>query len=279
MADDIITVEHLRYTYQDAQVAALDDVSLRVPRGTWVSVIGHNGSGKSTLAKNILGLLEPDAGVINVDGMVLSEETVWDIRSRVGIVFQNPENQFVGATVADDVAFGLENHAVPREEMLTRVDDALNAVRMREFANREPAHLSGGQKQRVAIAGVVAQQPQIIILDEATSMLDPAGRKEILALIRELKDRLGLTVLSITHDLDEAAGSDQLIVLDDGHVVETGKPSQIFAHGTSLVAHGLDVPYSQQLRGELGKLGIEIPGDYYDDEGLVDYLWTLRSTM
>lgn len=279
MTDNIITVEHLRYTYRDAQTPALDDVSLTVPQGAWVSVIGHNGSGKSTLAKNLLGLLEPAAGKIQISGLELSEKTVWDIRAQVGIVFQNPENQFVGATVADDVAFGLENHGVPRPEMLTRVADALKAVRMEEFADREPAHLSGGQKQRVAIAGVVAQRPQIIILDEATSMLDPAGRKEIVALIRELKAKLGLTVLSITHDLEEAASSDQLIVLDDGHVVETGTPKQIFAHGQRLISHGLDVPYSEQLRKALDKLGITIPGDYVDDEGLVDYLWTLRSTM
>ncbi len=279
MDDNIIEVEHLRYTYQDAEQPALNDLSISVPRGAWVSIIGHNGSGKSTLAKNILGLLEPASGKVTVAGMVLSEETVWDIRARVGIVFQNPDNQFVGATVADDVAFGLENHAVPRDEMIKRVDDALVAVRMDAFSDREPAHLSGGQKQRVAIAGVVAQRPDIIILDEATSMLDPAGRQEIVGLIRELKAQLGLTVLSITHDLDEAASSDQLIVIDNGQVVETGTPDAIFAHGRDLIQHGLDVPYSEQLKHELAQRGIQVPARYVADEGLVDYLWTLRSTM
>lgn len=279
MNDNIITVEHLEYSYRDSTQAALQDVSLTVPRGAWVSVIGHNGSGKSTLAKNILGLLEPSAGTITVDGQELSEATMWDIRAQVGIVFQNPETQFVGATVADDVAFGLENRAVPRAEMLQRVDAALQAVRMTEFADREPAHLSGGQKQRVAIAGVVAQRPKVIILDEATSMLDPAGRREIIALIKQLKAELGLTVLSITHDLDEATNSDKIIVLDDGQVVETGTPAQIFSHGQDLLTHGLDVPFAQQLQDELQKLGVVFPGKYFDDEGLVDYLWTLRSTM
>lgn len=279
MTDEVINVEHLRYTYRDSDVAALDDVTLSVKRGSWVSVIGHNGSGKSTLAKNILGLLEPQSGSIRVDGLELSEATVWDIRSLVGIVFQNPENQFVGATVADDVAFGLENRAVPRPEMLQRVQEALAAVRMTAFADREPAHLSGGQKQRVAIAGVVAQRPQIIILDEATSMLDPAGRSEIIGLIRELKAKLGLTVLSITHDLEEAANSDQIVVLDDGRVVEIGTPAEIFAHGQQLAQYGLDVPFAEQLRSALQALGITVDADYLDEEGVVDYLWTLRSTM
>lgn len=275
----IIEIDNLSYTYPEAKEPALDDVSLRVEAGDWVAVIGHNGSGKSTLAKNMLGLLEPSAGRIQIAGMTLSEETVWDIRAQVGIVFQNPDNQFVGATVADDVAFGLENRAVPRAEMIQRVADALETVRMTEFANREPAHLSGGQKQRVAIAGVVAQRPQVLILDEATSMLDPAGRRDVVNLIHELKDQLNLTVISITHDLQEAARADDVIVLDNGHVVETGTPAQIFASGSKLAQYGLDVPYAERLKEGLRAHGLKMPAEYLSEEGLVDYLWTLSSTM
>jgi energy-coupling factor transport system ATP-binding protein len=193
-------------------------------------------------------------------------------------VFQNPDNQFVGATVADDVAFGLENRAVPRAEMLQRVDDALVAVGMSDFKNREPAHLSGGQKQRVAIAGVVAQQPQILILDEATSMLDPAGRRDVMALIHTLKRQLNLTVLSITHDLEEAARADQVVVLDDGQVVRAGTPEAIFAHGSQVAEWGLDVPFSEDLKERLAAAGLTMPTTYTDGERLADYLWTLNST-
>ena len=276
---DAINVEHLSYHYPEADKAALADVSFRVPAGEWWAIIGHNGSGKSTLAKNINGLLAPEAGTVTVAGMKLSEETVWDIRAKVGIVFQNPDNQFVGATVADDVAFGLENRAVPRPEMVVRVQSALEAVNMQAFAKREPARLSGGQKQRVAIAGIVAQQPEIIILDEATSMLDPAGRLEILTLIRELRQKQQLTVLSITHDIDEAAGADQVLVLDDGQVIEQGAPATIFAHGEELLQLGLDVPYAEKLKAALQKRSVRMKADYLDEEGLVKDLWTLHSTM
>lgn len=274
----IIDVQKLKFTYSGQQRAALNGVNLSVPAGQWVAVVGHNGSGKSTLAKNILGLLEPEAGTIDVAGMRLTAETVWDIRAQVGIVFQNPDNQFVGATVADDVAFSLENRAVPRAEMLQRVDDALAAVGMSDFKNREPAHLSGGQKQRVAIAGVVAQQPQILILDEATSMLDPAGRRDVMALIHTLKRQLNLTVLSITHDLEEAARADQVVVLDDGQVVRAGTPEAIFAHGSQVEEWGLDVPFSEDLKERLAAAGLTMPTTYTDGERLADYLWTLNST-
>lgn len=274
----IIDVQKLKFTYSGQQRAALNGVNLSVPAGQWVAVVGHNGSGKSTLAKNILGLLEPESGTIDVAGIRLTAETVWDIRAQVGIVFQNPDNQFVGATVADDVAFGLENRAVPRAEMLQRVDDALVAVGMSDFKNREPAHLSGGQKQRVAIAGVVAQQPQILILDEATSMLDPAGRRDVMALIHTLKRQLNLTVLSITHDLEEAARADQVVVLDDGQVVRAGTPEAIFAHGSQVAEWGLDVPFSEDLKERLAAAGLTMPTTYTDGERLADYLWTLNST-
>ena len=232
---NVIRVQHLNYTYPEAKQQALTDVSFDVAKGEWLAIIGHNGSGKSTLAKNLNGLLAPESGTVQVAGMTLSEETVWDIRAKVGIVFQNPDNQFVGATVADDVAFGLENRGVPRPEMIKRVDEALDRVGMTAFADREPARLSGGQKQRVAIAGIVAQRPEIIILDESTSMLDPAGRQEVLGVIRELKDELGLTVLSITHDIDEAAEAHRIILLNDGKINEIGTPSEIFSHGMELL--------------------------------------------
>ncbi|MFD1484054.1 energy-coupling factor ABC transporter ATP-binding protein [Lacticaseibacillus baoqingensis] len=276
---DAITVQNLSYHYPEAKQAALSDVSFAVPAGQWWAIIGHNGSGKSTLAKNINGLLAPETGTVTVGGLRLSEQTVWDIRAKVGIVFQNPDNQFVGATVADDVAFGLENRSVPGPEMVTRVKDALTAVNMQDFASREPARLSGGQKQRVAIAGIVAQQPEIIILDEATSMLDPAGRQEILTLIRTLRQQQQLTVLSITHDIDEAASADQILLLDDGQIKEVGTPSEIFAHGEELLSLGLDVPYPEKLKAALRKRGVSMPAAYLDEEGLVQDLWTLHSTM
>lgn len=276
---NVIRVQHLNYTYPEAKHQALTDVSFDVAKGEWLAIIGHNGSGKSTLAKNLNGLLAPESGTVEVAGMTLSEETVWDIRAKVGIVFQNPDNQFVGATVADDVAFGLENRGVPRDEMVKRVDESLKRVGMTAFADREPARLSGGQKQRVAIAGIIAQRPEIIILDESTSMLDPAGRQEVLGVIRELKDELNLTVLSITHDIDEAAVAHRIILLNDGKINEIGTPSEIFAHGTDLLRLGLDVPYSEKLKDALVQRGVAMPKAYLDNERLVDYLWTLHSTM
>lgn len=274
-----IDIQHLSYSYPEATKPALNDVSFAVPAGEWWAIIGHNGSGKSTLAKNINGLLAPESGTVTVAGMPLTEQTVWDIRAKVGIVFQNPDNQFVGATVQDDVAFGLENRAVPRAEMLTRVQAALVAVNMQDFATREPARLSGGQKQRVAIAGIVAQRPDIIILDEATSMLDPAGRLEIIDLIKQLRKQQDLTVLSITHDIDEAAGADHVLLLDDGQVKEIGTPAEIFQHGEALLHLGLDVPYPEKLKNALAKRGVKMPAGYLDEEGLAKVLWTLHSTM
>ncbi len=222
--------------------------------GEWVSVIGQNGSGKSTLAKLLNGLFLPESGTITVNGtMALSEETVWDIRKQIGMVFQNPDNQFVGTTVQDDVVFGLENIGMPREQMVERMKQALHLVRMEEFLHEEPHSLSGGQKQRVAIAGILALQPSILILDEATSMLDPKGRVEVVETVRQLVDEKGITVLSITHDLEEVAQSDRIIVLNKGEILEEGTPQKIFKSSHMLKEIGLDVPFSVKIAELLKK--------------------------
>ena len=205
--------------------------------------------------------------------------TVWDIRRKIGMVFQNPDNQFVGATVEDDVAFGLENQGIERTEMQRRVQDAVDRVGMTQFMTREPSRLSGGQKQRVALAGIIAQQPEILILDEATSMLDPKGRQEVLETIHTLKQETNMTVLSITHDIDEAASADRIVMLDKGQVIDKGTPAEIFAYGQRLLDLGLDVPYPEKLKAALTKLGVPMPADYLTTERMVDHLWTLHSKM
>lgn len=273
--EGIITLDNINFRYQAIdERPALTDVSLSVQAGEWIAIIGHNGSGKSTLAKTINGLLLPESGTITVGGKVLNEENVWDIRQMVGMVFQNPDNQFVGSTVEDDVAFGLENRGVPREDMLLRVADALEKVRMAPFAKREPARLSGGQKQRVAIAGVVAARPDIIILDEATSMLDPEGREEVIGTIQKLKEESNLTVISITHDIDEAANANRIFVMKEGQLVKEGTPEEIFSAGPELISLGLDLPFPERLKLALQERGIATPADYMTEEGMVDWLWT-----
>ena len=276
----IISLSHVTYAYPNSDVPALRDLSLTINKGEWVAIIGHNGSGKSTFAKLLNYLLAPDEGEITVNDVVATEENIWTIRDMVGMVFQNPDNQFVGATVADDVAFGMENRGVPRDEMITRVDAALEEVQMMPFANREPARLSGGQKQRVAIASVLALQPEILILDEATAMLDPTGRREMIALVHELKARMGddLTVISITHDIDEAASADRVMVINDGELVETGLPAEIFANADQLRRFGLAVPFAEQLKEKLRLRGIAVPNEYLTTEGLVTWLWQSIST-
>ncbi len=271
----IIEINDLSYTYPEGQVAAIKNLSLTIEKGAWVALIGHNGSGKSTLARLLNYLLPAQAGTIKIAGLPVDEEHVWQIRDLIGMVFQNPDNQFVGATVADDIAFGLENRAVPRTEMIPRVQAAMEKVRMAPFAEREPAHLSGGQKQRVAIASVLAIQPQILILDEATAMLDPQGRQEMLDLVRELKTQAGedLTVISITHDIDEAALADQVLVLNDGQLVESGRPADIFADAAKLTQLGLAVPFAEQVKQSLAQAGITVPKGYMTTEGMVNWIW------
>ena len=274
----IITLKNISYQYHDTDDRpALKNVSLSIEEGEWIAIIGHNGSGKSTLAKTINGLVAPSQGEVTVGGLVLSEENIWNIREMVGMVFQNPDNQFVGSTVQDDVAFGLENQGVPRADMIERVKSAITRVKMQDFMEKEPARLSGGQKQRVAIAGVVALRPQIIILDEATSMLDPQGRQEVLATVKEIKEKANLTVISITHDIDEAANANRILVMKNGELVQEGTPEEIFSYGDQLVEMGLDLPFAEKLKSDLRDRGIAVPADYLTEEGMVEWLWTLLS--
>ena len=275
LTQPVISIKNIHFNYQDQDTReALSDVSLDVYEGEWLAIIGHNGSGKSTLAKMMNGLLEASSGEIYIDGQLLTEETVYEARRKVGMVFQNPDNQFVGTTVEDDIAFGLENIEMPREEMVQKINDSLEMVRMTPFKEKEPARLSGGQKQRVAIAGMIALAPKVVILDEATSMLDPQGRFEVISTIQQLHKDKGITVISITHDLDEAAQADRVLLMEAGKVNRIGKPSEIFEMGTALVDKGLDVPFSEKLKAVLKEKGLDVPNEYLDEEGLVKWLWT-----
>ena len=271
MSKSLAEIRNISFQYEAKTNKALDNVSFNVQEGEWLAIVGHNGSGKSTLAKLLIGLYFANEGTIMVNDMIMSEDTVWDIRRHIGMVFQNPDNQFVGTTVQDDVAFGLENAGIEREDMIYRVQDALKKVRMDDFLDQEPHHLSGGQKQRVAIAGVLALRPSIIILDEATSMLDPLGRSEVLDVIRELKEDKQLTVISITHDLEEAARADRMIVLNQGKIFAEGSPKEIFKLEEELVKLGLDIPFSIKLSKSLRDNGIQV-SDQITEEGLVNEL-------
>lgn len=274
----LLSIEHVFFKYDPDADWALNDVSLEVYEGEWLAIVGHNGSGKSTLAKLMNGLLFPEQGRVTVEGFDTKDESsIREIRKRIGVVFQNPDNQFVGSTVRDDVAFGLENNGVPRDEMIKRIDSSLNAVNMSEFLNQEPHHLSGGQKQRVAIAGVLAIEPSIMILDEATSMLDPRGRLEVMETVRSLKQSRKMTVVSITHDLEEAVRADRIIVMNRGRVYEEGTPSEIFQSGDALVDIGLDLPFSIKLSKKLKEYGLLNQENFLTQEKLVEQLWTLKS--
>ena len=278
MAVSVVKLSHIDFRYYGSEVHSLTDVSLEIKEGEWVAIIGPNGSGKSTLAKIMNGLLVPAAGQVTIKDLTIDEETVWEARRSVGMVFQNPDNQFVGSTVEDDVAFGLENNGVPRQEMISRIEEALAEVRMSEFKGKEPARLSGGQKQRVALASILALRPDIIILDEATSMLDPNGRQEVIAAIRKIKERFNLTVISITHDLDEASLADRILMMQGGRLVQDKKPEEIFLMGEQLVEQGLDVPFSQKLKDALAARGLDVPDNYLDEEALLTWITPLYST-
>ena len=275
LTQPVISIKNIHFNYQDQDTReALSDVSLDVYEGEWLAIIGHNGSGKSTLAKMMNGLLEASSGEIYIDGQLLTEDTVYEARRKVGMVFQNPDNQFVGTTVEDDIAFGLENIGMPRDEMVRKINTSLEMVRMTKFKEKEPARLYGGQKQRVAIAGMISLAPKVVILDEATSMLDPQGRFEVISTIQQLHKDKGITVISITHDLDEAAQADRVLLMEGGKVNRIGKPSEIFEMGTALVDKGLDVPFSEKLKAILKDKGMNVPNEYLDEEGLVEWLWT-----
>ncbi|RHW54039.1 MULTISPECIES: energy-coupling factor transporter ATPase [Lactobacillus] len=278
--DNIIKIRNVSFTYPDAKEPAINNVTFDIERGSWTSIIGHNGSGKSTIIRLINGLLDAGENAnskIEVDGIRLTQKTVWDIRNRVGVVFQNPDNQFVGATVADDVAFGLENRGVSRLEMMKIVPKAIAAVGMSEYADSEPGSLSGGQKQRVAIAGIIAIKPKIIILDEATSMLDPDGRSQVLQIVQQMKDKYGLTVIAITHDIDETALADQVLVMNDGQIVTQGKPESVFKKTKLLNELGLTVPFVQQVKKDLQSNAINIPDTINSEKELINYLCQLNS--
>ena len=262
----MLQTEHLSFTYPaeegQASTVALEDVSLSIEKGSFVVVLGHNGSGKSTLAKHMNAVLLPSGGAVYVEGMDTKDEALLlEIRRRVGMVFQNPDNQIVANVVEEDVAFAPENLGVPSEEIRQRVDDALAAVGMSEFTRHAPHLLSGGQKQRVAIAGVIAMAPECIVLDEATAMLDPAGRREVLSAIRTLNKERNITVVLITHHMDEAMDADRLIVMNDGRMVMDGTPAQVFTRVDELRAMGLAAPDTVELLYGLRQGGMDVPLD------------------
>ena len=276
---NIIEVRNLKYKYDsESENYTLNDVSFQVKKGEWLSIVGHNGSGKSTTVRLIDGLLEAESGDIIISGDKLTAENVWEKRRQIGMVFQNPDNQFVGATVEDDVAFGLENQGLDYDLMVERVQQALELVGMQDFKEREPARLSGGQKQRVAVAGVVALRPDIIILDEATSMLDPEGRLDLIQTVKKIKDKNQLTVISITHDLDEIALSDRVLVMKEGQVESTATPRELFSR-EDLEELGLDQPFVNQVKAALRQSGLSLPDSYLTEKELQDQLWALLSKM
>ena len=273
--ENIIEVKNLSYRYDHkSEDYILKDVSFHVKQGEWLSIVGHNGSGKSTTVRLIDGLLEAESGDIIISGDKLTADNVWEKRRQVGMVFQNPDNQFVGATVEDDVAFGLENQGMDYPMMVKRVHEALELVGMQNFKEREPARLSGGQKQRVAIAGVVALQPDIIILDEATSMLDPEGRLELIRTVKDIKDKNHLTVISITHDLDEISLSDRVLVMKNGQVESTATPRELFSR-PDLEDLGLDQPFVNQVKAAMIQTGLTLPETYLTEKELQEQLWEL----
>lgn len=252
-----VDINNLSFEYEEG-AKTIDQISFSVPKGSYTVVLGHNGSGKSTIAKLIIGLLEPKTGDITVDGIHLDEEHLYDVREKVGIVFQNPDNQFIGSTVRDDIAFGLENLCVPTEDMEDIIQTYAKKVNMTEFLDHEPTKLSGGQKQRVAIAGILAMHPSIIILDEATSMLDPRGKIEINNLVHELNQTQNMTILSITHDIEEAALSDHVILLDNGHIIDEGTPEKVLTQKEELERIGLDVSFAYKISKKLHDSGYPI---------------------
>lgn len=272
----IVEFNNVSFRYEEEGPNVIKNVSFTIEANKTTAIIGHNGSGKSTIAKLMNGLLAPDNGDIMIDGQLLTDKTVWDIRQKIGMVFQNPDNQFVGTTVQDDVAFGMENRGFSRELMIKRIDESLKAVQMIEFKNQEPHRLSGGQKQRVAIAGVIALQPKVMILDEATVMLDPHGREEILQTISSLRHAEQLTLIMVTHDLEEIIQADHVIVLNNGEIWKEGTPVEILSQGEQLKQIGLDVPFTTQLAKQLQAVGLPINENIITNNQLLDSLEILK---
>ncbi len=277
--EPIIEFNNVSFRYGENAPWTLQNCSFTIYENESIAIIGHNGSGKSTIAKLMNGLLFPQEGEIRINGTRLTEESIWDIRKDVGMVFQNPDNQFVGATVQDDVAFGMENRGVPREEMEKRIESSLKAVQMTEYRLTEPHRLSGGQKQRVAIAGVIAVTPKVLILDEATVMLDPKGRTEIMETITHLQRQKELSLITITHDLHEVIKVERVIVLNEGKIWTTGKPRDVLQRGQELQEIGLDIPFISALSEELRVQGINVRKDLLTSEEMLEELWTLHSNM
>ncbi len=278
MGENIIKVENLIFEYakpqdgEDITVRAVDGISFAIEKGSFTAIIGKNGSGKSTLAKNLNGLLTPTSGTVCVAGYDTTDaEHIWDVRQNAGMVFQNPDNQLVSAIVEDDVAFGPENLGVPPEEIRRRVDKALEDVNMGAFKKKAPHLLSGGQKQRIAIAGVVAMKPECIIFDEPTAMLDPKGRKEIMAIIDELHSE-GITVVLITHFMEETVNADRLIIMNEGKILLDGTPAEVFARGDLIREANLEVPLMADIAQKLRNLGIDVPENIITQEKMVEFI-------
>ncbi|CAJ2231310.1 energy-coupling factor transporter ATPase [Fructilactobacillus sanfranciscensis] len=276
MNEKVIEIKNLTYHYPNQTKLILKKVNLSINRGDWVSLIGANGSGKSTLAKLIVGLLDDEEQQIQVFGKTMNDKNGNEIRSNIGMVFQNPENQFVSSTVLDDVAFGLENQGMKTSEMKIRVAKALETVEMNDFINQAPNQLSGGQNQRVALASVLAQQPSLIILDEATSMLDPTTRSKILKVVHRLHEEQGTTVLAITHDINETLLSDKIVILNQGEIAAEDKPNRIYVQTELLRKCGLEVPLTYQVQQAFSKNGIKLSEDYLNEEELIKQLWKLN---
>jgi len=265
-----IEIENLTFSYDKGE-KVFNNLSLNIEKGKYCVILGRNGSGKSTLAKLITGLLTMQEGQIKVDGIEINEKNIYDIRNRIGIVFQNPDNQFIGATVRDDIAFGLENHLVAQNKMDSIINEYAQKVGMDKYLDKEPSNLSGGQKQRVAIAGVLAMTPDIVIFDEATSMLDPKGKKEIKEVILKMRELFkDMTILSITHDVEEALLADEVIVVDNGNIAIQGHPEKVFIHYDLLKKLNLDIPFAYKFKNLLEENGIDI--DTIDIEKMVKKL-------
>ena len=275
----LLQVENVSFSY-DKKISVIKNVSLSIEEGEYVAIVGHNGSGKSTLAKLFNGLIKADEGKIQVDGFSPADKkSVFEVRKRVGVVFQNPDNQLVASIVEDDVAFGPENLGVPRKEIGERIDFALSAVGMEKFRRSSPTRLSGGQKQRIAIAGVLALKPKILVLDESTAMLDPQGRKEVLEVVKKINREQKVTVITITHYMDEVLNADRVIVLNDGEIALQGTPKEIFSQKEKIKEMGLELPLAATIAEKLIEKGVQLKSGIISDGQLAEALCALKSKI